>query len=468
MNEMRSNKILSGTIIYTLCNLLVGGLAIITSPIFTRMMSVGDYGIYSMFNSWNNMIFCISSLGFSYAIAPAKREYGEKINSFVLSVMLIAVIIPIFLFIVSICGGNDIFADVFSIPSSLVYLFWMELGCYTIIDFETNKLAICDSRKEYVFICLLRAIGSTILSIIIICFIKKNTYYGRVLGVLVISVVLCIEIIKTNFKYIKDILWAEYLKFALKLGVPMIFHGLAMVVLGQVDRIMIIKTYSEVEAGLYSYGYSIATMIMFVLNAVNLALKPWLFDNYGRNNISVKQKMDKIAKIMMLISILYILVSNEIIKILADRKYWGTVTFVYPIVVACFCQFLYSFYSSIETMEYKTQYIAIGSAVAALVNGILNYYLLSKFGYEVAAITTLIGYFLLLVFHMMICRFVCKVKAMNYQKNFLYVILMLCAAYVISLLHSYWIMRYILSLGLLLFIYFKYRKEIIAIIERKD
>ena len=41
---------------FTVCNFLQRGISMITTPIFTRMLSTGEYGLYSTYLSWETVL----------------------------------------------------------------------------------------------------------------------------------------------------------------------------------------------------------------------------------------------------------------------------------------------------------------------------------------------------------------------------------------------------------------------------
>lgn len=463
--DKTTKSIISGTLVYTLCNVFVSGLAVITSPIFTRLMSVEDYGIYSLFNSWNGIIFCISSLGLSYAIAPAIRKFREDIGEFTTAMIIYACILPILLALCSLFGASNWFSKIFSLPKGTIIMLWVQLILYTIIMFENEKLTIEGNYKKYAVISIARALVSTILAVVFILYVRENTFYGRIIGLLIASLAICVYIVCSNrSKLPSRVRIEDYILFALPVALPMIFHGLAMVALGQIDRIMIANLYSNVETGLYSYGYSIGTMIMFVLNASSSAIQPVFYQKYGYDNDDLIKKIKKYTGMMAVICLIFALISPELIKVLADKKYWNTASLVYPLVAGCFCQYVYTFYCKIEIINKKTKYIAIGSALAACMNAGLNAVLLPRFGYQLAAITTFIGYFFLMLFHMIICKKICNVKDFIYLRNLIYALLIFGILMGISLLISLFIIRYILTLILIVFFVLYYKDEVFMMI----
>lgn len=466
--EKTNKSIFSGTLVYTLCNVFVSGLAVITSPIFTRLMTVNDYGIYSLFNSWNSIVFCVSSLGLSYVIPPAIRKYKNNIDSFKICMTIEACILPVLLLISSIFGSTYLFAKLLSLPKITVVLLWVELIFYSVLMFENEKMTIKGEYKRYAILAILRALCSTILAILLILVESKNTYNGRIFSIIIVSIIICVYICWTDRKYIPDIvMFKEYTKFAVPIAIPMIFHGLAMIILGQIDRIMISNYYSEYETGLYSYGYSIGTMIMFVLNASSSAVQPFFYNKFHEDNHSIINIMKKYVGMMLVVCVIFALTAPEIIKLLADKKYWDTVSFVYPLIAGCFCQYIYTYYSKIEIIQNKTRYIAIGSALAAIINALLNVMLLPEMGYQIAAFTTFIGYFVLMLFHMIICRTMCKVNTFGYMRNIFSTIILFVIMSLFVLIIDKIIVRYILLIWAIAFLVIAYKSEIKIILKSK-
>ena len=53
---------------FTICNLLQKGISFITVPIFTRIMSTEDYGLYSIYISWYSIMTIFATLHLSYYV----------------------------------------------------------------------------------------------------------------------------------------------------------------------------------------------------------------------------------------------------------------------------------------------------------------------------------------------------------------------------------------------------------------
>lgn len=53
---------------FVFCSILQKGISFITVPIFTRIMSTAEYGIYSTYLSWYQMLLIFTSLNLYYGV----------------------------------------------------------------------------------------------------------------------------------------------------------------------------------------------------------------------------------------------------------------------------------------------------------------------------------------------------------------------------------------------------------------
>ena len=70
----------------------------------------------------------------------------------------------------------------------------------------------------------------------------------------------------------------EYWIFALKFNIPLIPHYLSLIILGQSDRIMVQKMCGDGDAGVYGFGYQIASVMTVLIGSINGARVPWTYE----------------------------------------------------------------------------------------------------------------------------------------------------------------------------------------------
>ena len=114
-----------------------------------------------------------------------------------------------------------------------------------------------------------------------------------------------------------------------------------------------------------------------------------------------------------------------------------------PVSMGCVCQFLYTMFVNVEQYKKKTGGMAIGSAVAAVANFVLNLIFIPRFGYLAAAYTTLAGYIILLLIHMLLVKIIGLKDIYDYKFIGIIVITGIVIMMLITFLYSYNFLRYL-------------------------
>ena len=161
--------------------------------------------------------------------------------------------------------------------------------------------------------------------------------------------------------------------------------------------------------------------------------------------------------------------SPEVLLILGGQKYMEAIYVITPVSMGCICQFLYTMFVNIEQLKKKTVGMAIASAIAAAVNLGLNYFFIPRFGYLVAAYTTLVGYLVLLTIHMYLVYRLKLNIAYSYKFVVAAVLVSLIAMVLITFSFSNNIVRYVaIGIYILAFVFlvYKYKDRILAMLHR--
>lgn len=171
--------------------------------------------------------------------------------------------------------------------------------------------------------------------------------------------------------------------------------------LSSIDKIMIVKICGKEANGLYSIACSCGYIVSIFMSSVNSAYSPWLAENINNKKYeTIKRFSKRYIAIFGVVVLGMILISPEIVFILGGKKYMAAKYVMVPIILGCMCQFLYTMFVNVEQCLKKTRGMAVASAIAAIINYVLNYIFIPRYGYVAAAYTTLAGYFILLLIHM--------------------------------------------------------------------
>ena len=417
INKYKTKKVVKAGSWYIIGQFLQKGILVLLLPILTRLLpTTEEYGILSLYNTWSVILGIIITLDLWASVNRAKFDYdNQQFNEFFSSTVFWGTtFFVIGMFIFSFIPGGLI-QTIFGLNKILV--FYALLGGYLTFPYNSilARWTVEYKYKRYFITILLSTIANLLLSIILILLMKNNKYLGRIYGVLIINGVISILILSSVFKNPGHFLKKDYFRYAFAFSAPLIIHHLAQAILSQFDRIMIDKYIGKSEVGIYNFAHTLGSIIFILFTATNTAFVPWFFEKMKEEKFATIKNRSRIYLFgFTLITILTILISPLLVRIIGPRNYWEGTAIVPIIMAGYFFMFLYTFCYTIEAYYKKTHYLSLGTIIAALFNVALNYLLIPKYGYVASAWTAFISYALLFFFHYIIVKFIIKRVILNF------------------------------------------------------
>ena len=406
------NKVIKSGLWYTIANVSIRAVAIITTPIYTGMLTTADYGKANTYNSWIDVFNVFACLCVVYSIGRAKLDFKDRFDEYMSALQGLSSSFGLILLILAFIF-REALSDWIHYEVPLAVGLFAYLCVSPSVEYMMQKCRYEYRYKENILISVITCVGQVALSISLMLLFNDNRYIGKILGVILPTAIMGIVfyirfIVKGKVFYNR-----EYWIYALKIGLPMIPHGLALILLAQMDRIMIKDICSDADSGLYIFGYSFATLLMIFTNAIGQAWLPWFNESlYAGKRERIRQFQKKLVLLGCFLSFAFIVTAPEALMLLSvsNNTYWIAKYVVPPIVLGTLAQYLYTNYVNVEIFLKKTPFIAAGSCVAALINYVLNAVFIPRFGYIAAAYTTLASYFVLMLMHFIMVRFVLREK----------------------------------------------------------
>ncbi len=463
----KGNVVVKSGLWYTISNFLTKGILFISTPIFTRILSEEEFGAFSNISSWLNILVIVVTLNVEASLISARYDYEKQIDGYVFSALSLSTVSTIIWAVLFNIFMTPI-STFFEIEPTYINCMFVYLLFFPALQLFQTQERFFFRYKSSVAISMLSTFGSCLLSVLLIV-VMSNKLAGRVFGhiipVAIVGLVLYIIIAKKG-KKINFGVW----KYAFKICLPYVPHLLSITVLNSTDRIMITKMCGEADNALYSVAYSVAMIVTLLITALNGAFSPWLAERLNKNDFdSIRSVSKKYIGIFILFGVGLMLIAPEVLYIMGGKEYMSAKAIMIPIALGCMCQFLYTMFVNIEQFYKKTLGMAMASISAALLNYLLNLWLIPKFGYVAAAYTTLVGYLWLLFIHAALVRIMKKHKAYSY--TFVFVVLAGLGAVSagMSFLYENFIIRYVfiaLYLTALVFLGWKYRRAIKNILKK--
>ena len=402
MKQKESKSFVKIGIIYILSNVIIKGMAFLTTPIFTRLMSQEEIGSFSNISSWANIISIITTLCLYSSISKARYDYDENIEEYMSTIIIIGSFFTLFVWLI-IELNIGFFEKIFDMNALYIRSIMLYSLFTPAIQTLSTKYRMYNEYKKVIMLTWITLIVSTFGSLGL-TYLMPNKLDGRVIGnyatVAIIDIIFWIYILIKGKKFS-----TKMCKYACVLSLPLLVHELSAVLLNSSDRIIINQLCGGKDAALYSIACTITMVLTVILSSLNQAWIPWFFDKLENNKLTdIKRIIPKYIIGFTVICIGLMFIGPEMILIFGGKSYIEAIYVIPPICLSIEIQFIYTFYVNIEFFLKKTLYISAATAGATIINIVLNYLMIPLFGYVAAAYTTVIGYLFMLIFHYIICR----------------------------------------------------------------
>jgi O-antigen/teichoic acid export membrane protein len=452
------------SLFFLICAFLQKGISVLSTPIFTRLLTASEYGRIGTFNSWYSILSVIVSLNLAngvYTSAMVKFEQDKKIlaSSYQgLTIIMCSLGLAVYLVI------SFIWDNIFSLTE--VQMIGMFILIWTTAAF--NLWAV-EQRVEYnykalVLVTLFVSITKPLLGIILVVNCKDKVT-ARIIGLVVVEIIAYSGLAIAQIVRGRKLVSSKYWKYAFRYNLPLIPHALSQALLSSSDRIMIDKLIGSRQAGYYNLAYNISLIMLLVNSSLSQTLAPWTYKKIKDNKI---EEINNVAIISMIFvafaNLLLIAIAPEAIRLFAPEEYASAVYVIPPVAMSVYFMFLYDWFARFEYYFDKTKYILVASSLGAILNIFLNYLLIPIFGYVAAGYTTFFCYGLYCLLHYCFMKKICLKfltgkKVYNQKRIATITLLFILGGFAFGLTYEHTLIRYSMVLLVLLTTVFK-KKEI--------
>ena len=393
---------------FLICSFMQKGIATITTPIFTRILTTAEYGEFSVFNSWMQIITPIVCLNlFSGVYSQGLVKFEEDRNRFSSSLQgLVLTLVAVWTVVYLVAA--DFWNKMFSLTTPEMLAMMLMICVSSAFSFWSMNQRVDFKYRKLVIFTLAASILQPTVSIIFMLH-SNNKVLARIFGIAVVQFALYAWMFVDMMAKGKTFYSKRYWTYALRFNIPLLPHYLSMNALSSSDRIMIGNMVGTPEVGIYNLAYSISLIMTMFNNALLQTFEPWIYRKLKENKATdIAQVAYPCFFLIAGLNILLIMFAPEAIAIFAPASYQEAIWTVPSVALSVFFMFLYTFFATFEFYYEKTQYIAGATVGGALLNIGLNYICIQKFGYIAAGYTTLFSYMLFALLHYYFMRKICK------------------------------------------------------------
>ena len=393
---------------FLICSFLQRGISVITTPIFTRLLSTEEYGQYGTFDSWLKIVTIFVSLHlYSGVHTQGLVKFSEDRRRYSSSLQGLTLVL---------CAGWTVVYLLFrDFWNNLLGLTTTQMLAMLVMIWSTSAFNLWagEQRVEYryqrlVAATLVISIAKPVVGILCVSHATEKVT-ARILGLALVELVGYTGFFIAQMSRGKQFYSGKYWRHALMFNLPLIPHYLSQTVLNSADRIMIRNMVGPSQAGIYTLAYSISQIMVLFNTALSHTLSPWIYQKIKDNRA---QDISGIAYLCMgiiaTVNLALIAVAPEMVVLFAPASYHEAIWVIPPVAMSVLFMFSYDFFAKFEFYHEKTSFIMFASVFGAALNVGLNFIFIRIYGYYAAAYTTLFCYIVYVMAHYCFMRHICN------------------------------------------------------------
>ena len=369
-------------------------------PLYTAFITPTEYGIMELVNVVISLLQTVIGMGIVSGISVFYFETDiEEERNKVVSSAFVGLGGLAFGSIIILMFFSSMLAEYVLDSASLAKYFYVSfasMGFAILNDINTNYFRINKKSKLVVIISLTTLIVNVSLNIFFLVYLDTGVW-GIFLSSLIVALASFLIVTPMIYRKIGFNVSMDVVKKLIKFGLPLIPSNLAAYLVVASDRLFIKQYVSIAETGLYSLGYKFGVLVnTCVTTPFNQIWGPRRLEMFKKGNSEEVfcRIFTYYTFVLIMGGLIISVLSREIVYLMADEAYWDSYKII-PLITLAHIVFSFFYHFNVGIMvEKKTKFFAYINIINAIINLILNYFLIRAYGIWGAGFATFISYFL--------------------------------------------------------------------------
>ncbi len=362
-------------------------IGVLTTPIFTRLLSGEGYGEYTLY---------ITRLGFlsmtlTALISGAEgyralSEFKENSDEYISSLLGSA-----FAFCAVICTLLFTFMSILGLNSLFVIILTLQLLCDVIFAVSNMRARFFYSYKQVFFSSFIQSVLSVLLSIVLIEGAGLG-YKARIWGLLIASLTVAVPLLLKMLRRYPGLFSFEMWKKIFKRAFPLLPHAVSSALSLQIDRFIITAVLGTAALAKYSVAYSFSASLTVFTGAVSSALSPWMIRKLSSGRCeSVASICTSLFLLVCCAALALVSVAPEAMRILAPENYADSAVAVAPIALSAIPSLMCSLGATVLISSGGSSIVSLSAMISSFSAISLGFLLIPSLGYLGAGLAHLLS-----------------------------------------------------------------------------
>ena len=420
----------------------------LSTPIFTRLLTPAEYGLYPLYNTWIGVLSVLVTLELTgSAIYRGFQKYGEQKDDFTTATL-------------------GLLGVIFSIFCALYFAFYTLLGDFTGLNLRVSifmfaqifgnaviSLYLAKARFEYKYkaVAALNLASALItpfsaVALILVTNIRAEArIYASAFITIFTAIGVAILILRGSEKLYQKDMW----RYILGRSIPMLPHYFATALILKAGEISIGRSHGTEALGKYSIAVSIGMILTIVTGGLLSALSPWIIRKIRAGGIDkIREFLLLVTRTLALISLLILALAPELLAFLAADGFRSALPAIYPLEIAVILSFLSGAIISACAYYERGGMTALPSITSAIVSILLAFLVLPRVDYRLAGVFALVCYAIMTMLAALVFKRLSGEYPINLKKSSGILLLTIAYATVLFMFKGVLLSRIFLSLPL--------------------
>jgi len=391
-------SIIKDTLLYGAGDILTKAIAFLLIPLYTNILAPAEYGVYQLLVLFITITMVLGMTGMNVALFKhfvTIHEDDTRRKLFTATLLWVFVSSAAIVVLAYILANplSEILTGSAS-RSGLVGLAAINAALETILLVSLLIFRMEKRPIGYVTYTLIKVVLIVVGNYVLLKHLGMGVS-GIIIAGIAADIIILGPILWRIGRYLTWPIPGRLVASMLAWGIPFVPATLAVVILTLSDRIILRYMSGFDSAGIYSVGYKLAGVIFLLYTAFRFAWGPYMFELAANNELANRtypKVLTPLVAFLGLGAVSLVALSPEIFTVFVGEAYHAARFVLIPVSAAALFDAMNLFFGAGMQTRDRTIYVPIVTGFAAIINILLNLWLIPRFDFAGAAWATLISY----------------------------------------------------------------------------
>lgn len=394
--SQRKQYLAKNTALFALNSIGTRIITFLLVPLYTKAFTTSEFGAVDLVTTIGTILVPIITINIGEAVMRFALDDGANQNDIMSIGIFYAVLSFLFGFSAFLIAG--IFPQI-SVSGWLVYCYCVSQGLY--MTFSCN-LRGQEKLFHYAVGNILHTFIAAGLNILFLIGMKlgvKGYFYAYILSNIV-TFLYCFavgDVIKTIRQFHID---TKLMRKMVTYAIVLVPNSLMWWIMNSSDHVMVTSMIGIAANGIYAVSYKIPSILSSLSTVFNQA---WSYsaihENTSKDSVEFNNLMfDKLVRFQLIITVFLMGVMKPFLKIYVQPAYYEAWKYTPYLLVGYFFLTMGTFLSTIYTVQKDSKGFLFSGTVGAVMNIMLNWFLIPLWGIHGAAFATCVSYIMVFLY----------------------------------------------------------------------